>query len=481
MSLDEEDDEDMLLLGHMMLQTQAAVIQALATKRNRAIDHRLLPREKKRRFRHKETYDAIQFDYLGPDALFGREFELMFRTSRARFQRLLEDFAKSGMSFYSGKKDCFSNDIPCLEARLLLPLKCIAYGVPPHTFMDYFSMPKTTARSCYINFAKGMRKIYLQEYFCKPNEEDVRNINALHRKVHRGVEGVLGSLDCMQVEWSKCPVAWAGQYKKGKNKPSIVLEGMSDYHLYFWHASFGYAGTLNDVNALNLSPLTDMLLNGEMEELEKAVVPFSIGEEAFHFMYILVDGIYPSYSRFVKAFKEPAGEEERALTSWQESARKDIERAFGVLQAKFQFLARPIALQDLKLIEEMVVCCLILHNMCVADRVMEGDVRARYNPAAMLTEEEIGPQQVTYPAELHHMREEGRSNHQSTNKSVREESTSAVGVRHAGVPVQKLIARKRRWMQLNDKEEHARLSGALQKHLVIEYRRRKAMKAKTCL
>ena len=33
-------------------------------------------------------------------------------------------------------------------------------------------------------------------------------------------------------------------------------------------------------------------------------------------------------------------------------------------------------------------------------------------------------------------------------------------------------------MLLNDKEEHGRLSGALQRHLVIEYQRRKAMKEK---
>ena len=116
-----------------------------------------------------------------------------------------------------------------------------------------------------------------------------------------------------------------------------------------------------------------MFLNGEMDVLEKEIVPFSIGEEEFKQLYILVDGIYPAYSRFVKSYKEPVGDEEKALTSWQELARKDIERAFGVLQAKFQFMARPILIQDLKLIEEVVTCCLILHNMCVGNRVMGGD------------------------------------------------------------------------------------------------------------
>ena len=32
------------------------------------------------------------------------------------------------------------------------------------------------------------------------------------------------------------------------------------------------------------------------------------------------------------------------------------------------------------LISEMITCCLILHNMCVSDRVMNGDVNALYVP-----------------------------------------------------------------------------------------------------
>jgi hypothetical protein len=51
-------------------------------------------------------------------------------------------------------------------------------------------------------------------------------------------------------------------------------------------------------------------------------------------MFLLVDGIYPKFSRFVKTVKEPVTHQQRVFASWQESARKDIERAFGVLQGK---------------------------------------------------------------------------------------------------------------------------------------------------
>ena len=80
-----------------------------------------------------------------------------------------------------------------------------------------------------------------------------------------------------------------------------------------------------------------------------------------------MDGIYPRYSRFVKGMKEPITEEEKSFTEWQESVRKDVERAFGNLQGQFQALATPIVLMDLKVIADLCSSSLILHNMCVSD------------------------------------------------------------------------------------------------------------------
>lgn len=58
----------------------------------------------------------------------------------------------------------------------------------------------------------------------------------------------------------------------------MVLEAISDYHLWFWHALFGYAGSLNDLNILNLSPLLKSLVDGTFVEVEKAanIIPFRL-------------------------------------------------------------------------------------------------------------------------------------------------------------------------------------------------------------
>ena len=145
---------------------------------------------------------------------------------------------------------------------------------------------------------------------------------------------------------------------------------------------------------------------------------------------------------------------EKVLTGWQEGARKDIERAFGHLQARFQFLARPINLHRLTDISNRVSTCVILHNMCVSDRVMDGDVNARYNPAFDLLDAR-GAAEVVLPSDLAEVQgtvEENASN------------TASIGLSNLGPDVQQLILRKKEWLELQDLFQHARLHTALMTH-----------------
>jgi hypothetical protein len=460
------DEEDMVVIAAAQQWISSTVLQP---RKRKKIDHRQLPREAKRQFRHLEAYNSIMYDYLGPDPLFGKEFPLMFRVSRGRFQCILEDFGNLHHPFYQDEPvDCFGQKGASMEAKLLLPLKCMAYGVPAHTFMDYFSMSTTLARVSVKNFQEQMVGLYLEEYLRVPTSQDIKNILRLHKSVHRGMDGMLGSLDCMHTYWDKCPVAWQGSFKSGaKKKPSIVLEAVADHNLWFWHASYGYAGTLNDINIINLSPLKEAFLDGSLEDLEKESVPFKIGEDEFHKIYLLVDGIYPKFSRFVKAFKQPSNDYEKALTSWQEGARKDIERAFGVLQAKFQCLARPILLRALYRIEAMVTCALILHNMCVSDRVM-GDTRARYNPShnVMPSTADADVEDVEYPGDFDEISTRRRRNQLRRG--------AVTGIEFADEEVRELLLRKNRWKALHDKNELARLHTALMRVLGLQYIANKA-------
>jgi hypothetical protein len=71
------------------------------------VDHRKLPRAKRTVYKHQEALYAIKRDYLGPSPIFdGREFDKMFRISKARFERIMMDLILSGDPFYQQNRDC---------------------------------------------------------------------------------------------------------------------------------------------------------------------------------------------------------------------------------------------------------------------------------------------------------------------------------------------------------------------------------------
>ena len=61
------------------------------------------------------------------------------------------------------------------------------------------------------------------------------------------------------------------------------------------------------------------------------------------------------------------GAKAKLFAECQESVRKDVERAFGVLQARFAIVRGPARLMDEKEIGIVMQACVIRHNMIVED------------------------------------------------------------------------------------------------------------------
>ena len=62
-------------------------------------------------------------------------------------------------------------------------------------------------------------------------------------------------------------------------------------------------------------------------------VNYSINGHDYTMGYYLADDVYPRWSTFVKTSPAPQGRKRSLFATTQESTRKDVERAFGVLQA----------------------------------------------------------------------------------------------------------------------------------------------------
>ncbi|GKA50038.1 ALP1-like protein [Tanacetum coccineum] len=141
-----------------------------------------------------------------------------------------------------------------------------------------------------------------------------------------------------------------------------MLEGVADKKLWIWHAYFGVPGANNDLNVLYGSPLFDDVLSDTAPE-----APFVVNGRTYKKGYYLADGIYPTWSSFVKTFSIARDEKTLRFKRVQESARKDIERAFGVLQGRWGIIRQPARALQINTLKRIITfwCYGLSHDTTV--------------------------------------------------------------------------------------------------------------------
>nr|XP_043611769.1 protein ALP1-like [Erigeron canadensis] len=193
------------------------------------------------------------------------------------------------------------------------------------------------------------------------------------KRVH-GFPGMIGSIDYMHWPWEMCPTAWRSTHTRGDlGRPSLIIQGVALYDLWIWNAYFGPQGSHNDINVFESSPVLEDLISGLTPSAS-----FYANGNFYQRGYYLGDGIYPEYATFIKTFTDPVDEKRKLFKKKQESERKGIERAFGVLKKRWKVLNHPAHYWDKELMQDVIYACIILHNMILED---EGKATCQdYNP-----------------------------------------------------------------------------------------------------
>ncbi|GKC60120.1 ALP1-like protein isoform X1 [Tanacetum coccineum] len=119
-----------------------------------------------------------------------------------------------------------------------------------------------------------------------------------------------------------------------KEYPTIMLEPVASQDLWIWHAFFRVTGANNDINVLDNSPLFDDLL-----------------DDIAHVAPFVINGVGFEKGR-------------------QESARNDVERAFGVLQGRWGIIQQLARQYHVNRIRRIMYACIIRHNMILEDQKM---------------------------------------------------------------------------------------------------------------
>ncbi|XP_052621181.1 uncharacterized protein LOC128127026 [Lactuca sativa] len=156
------------------------------------------------------------------------------------------------------------------------PTELMALGESPDSIDDYMRMSERTARESLYRLARGVIKTFGDKYFSKPSLNEIQQLYTAHEERH-------GFRECLEAL-----IAQSG-YRE------IVL----------WRRK---VNTQVD------------LLTGKAQD-----APFTINGHVYKFGYYLTDGIYPTYSTFVKAFRHPIEPRDKFFKRRQERARKDVE------------------------------------------------------------------------------------------------------------------------------------------------------------
>ncbi|XP_026399104.1 uncharacterized protein LOC113294952 [Papaver somniferum] len=110
------------------------------------------------------------------------------------------------------------------------------------------------------------------------------------------------------------------------------------------------------------------------EDLKYGICPqvcFMINGHQYTHGYYLTDGIYPKWSTLVQCYRHPPagalGRSYRHFNTAKIAARKDVDRAFGILKWKFAIICGPYRGLSPREIHKTMLICIILYNMVIQE------------------------------------------------------------------------------------------------------------------
>ncbi|XP_020242910.1 uncharacterized protein LOC109821128 [Asparagus officinalis] len=348
------DDE---MMKRFFLMGAAAVEEEEQGKGSTSVQH------KRRTVLHRyrlEGHNRLFPDYFADTPTYPLHyFRRRFRMSRSLFLRIHDAVVEHDKYFVQKRNGAGQLGLSSLQ-KITAAMRMLAYGASADAVDDYVRIGKSTSLESVKRFVRSIINIFGEEYLRSPTNEDVARL--LEEGSQRGFPGMLGSIDCMHWVWKNCPTAWQGMYTGHFHEPTIILEAVASKDLWIWHAFFGLPGSHNDLNVLHRSPVFAQLAEGRASPCN-----YTVNGHEYNMGYYLADGIYPEWSTLVKTIPAPRGNKHKYFAQQQESARKDVERAFGVLQARFAIVRGPGRFWQPSVLKDIMTACIIMHNMIVED------------------------------------------------------------------------------------------------------------------
>ena len=304
-------------------------------------------------------FEEYLFNIYTPDMFYD-----ILRMRRRTFDRLVHDLRP----FIQGQQTHWRRPIG-VEKKVVVTLFKLMHGVAIPLVADKAALGKSTVSEILRQVCSAV-SIHFGHLVAWPTARRlVRIVAAFQSK--QGFPNCIGAIDGSHIYIAVPSNTIVAADHRNRNKSfSILLQGVVDSKCYFTSINTGPPGSLHDSAHFKSSSLYRKVEDGVMGGFNEdpmawpSALPFP--------PYILADRGYPLLSWCITPFKMgpmgvPLSSEELWFNKKHSSTRMSVERAFGVLKARFKEIGSKSSLK-LEFLPTVVHCCCILHNVLLASK-----------------------------------------------------------------------------------------------------------------
>ena len=318
-------------------------------------------------------FEEYLFKIYTPDMFYD-----ILRMRRATFERLVHDLRP----FIQGQPTHWRQPIG-VEKKVVVTLFKLMHGVCIPLVADKAALGKSTVHGILRQVCSAISNNFGHMIAWPAGHRLARVTSAFQAK--QRMPNCIGAIDGSHVYIAAPPNSVAAADHRNRYKTfSILLQAVVDTNCYFTSVNTGPPGSLHDSAHFKSTELYRKAEEGTMPGFHDDATTWPAGLPFPP--YIVADRGYPLLSWCITPFKigpmgVPLTPEEVWFNRKHSSTRMCVERAFGILKARFKEIGTKSALK-LDFVPTVVHACCVLHNVLLAskDRTLDQILRDCHLP-----------------------------------------------------------------------------------------------------
>ena len=233
----------------------------------------------------------------------------------------------------------------------------LAGGASFRTIAAHFDVGKSTCVTITKEFCKALNRLAINYIRFPSNGDETARAIALFQDECK-IPQAVGAIDGTHIEIIAPDEPF--DYFDRHHRYSVTMQAVVGENLMFLDTAIGYPGSMHDARILRASNIFTKAENGEI--LKEPAVTLN-GETVRPLL--LGDGAYPLLPWLLKPYPINVilNRSQKRFNKTLSSARSAVERAFGILKARWRILLKRLDNKFCNIPEVILTCC-ILHNFC---------------------------------------------------------------------------------------------------------------------